>query len=54
MKQQLINWICENYIENINLDTYDKEEIFFSFRRSLKQGKKDYGRCISTIRLIKN
>ncbi|MDA1197690.1 MAG: peptidoglycan editing factor PgeF [Proteobacteria bacterium] len=43
-----------NYIENINLDTYDKEEIFFSFRRSLKQGKKDYGRCISTIRLIKN
>jgi len=40
-----------NYIENIDLDTYKDKENFFSFRRSIKLGDKDYGRCISTISL---
>ena len=44
----------EIYIENIELDTYDEKENFFSFRRSRKLGEKDYGRCISTIGLIDN
>ena len=40
------------YVENIDLDTYDEKENFFSFRRSSKLREKDYGRCISTIGLI--
>ena len=40
-----------NYVENIELDTYEEKEKFFSFRRSRKLGEKDYGRCISTIGL---
>ena len=40
------------YVENIDLDTYDENKKFFSFRRSRKLGEKDYGRCISTIGLI--
>jgi|TARA_B110000914_G_scaffold224347_1_gene241930 YfiH family protein len=39
-------------VENIDLDTYAEEEKFFSFRRSRQLGEKDYGRCISTIRLV--
>jgi len=38
-----------NDVENIELDTYEENEKFFSFRRSRKLGEKDYGRCISTI-----
>ena len=38
-----------NNVENIELDTYEENEKFFSFRRSRKLGEKDYGRCISTI-----
>jgi len=40
------------YLENIDLDTYVEKENFFSFRRSIHLGEKDYGRCISTISLI--
>ena len=40
------------YIENIDLDTYEEKENFFSFRRSRKLGEKDYGRCISAIGLV--
>ena len=40
-----------NDVENIELDTYEENEKFFSFRRSRKLGEKDYGRCISTISL---
>ena len=40
-----------NDVENIELDTYEENEKFFSFRRSRKLGEKDYGRCISTIGL---
>ena len=40
-----------NYIDNIDLDTYDQKKDFFSFRRSVHLGQKDYGRCISSISL---
>jgi len=40
------------HIENIDLDTYEEKENFFSFRRSRKVGEKDYGRCISAISLM--
>ena len=42
------------YLENIDLDTFEEKEKFFSFRRSIKLEEKDYGRCISTIGLIDN
>lgn len=40
------------YLENIDLDTFEEKEKFFSFRRSMKLGEKDYGRCISAIALF--
>jgi len=39
------------HVENIDFDTYAEKENLFSFRRSMKLGEKDYGRCISTISL---
>ena len=36
-------------IDNIDLDTFQDHDNFFSYRRSQKSGAKDYGRCISTI-----
>ena len=43
-----------SYIENINFDTFKDSDNFFSYRRSKKLEQADYGRCISTISLIKN
>ena len=39
-------------VENIDFDTYEEQQKFFSFRRSKQLGEKDYGRCISTIGLV--
>ena len=36
-------------LDNIEMDTYEDKKNFFSFRRSVHLGEKDYGRCISTI-----
>ena len=36
-------------IENIEIDTFSKKNTFFSYRRSLFDKEKDYGRCISVI-----
>tara|TARA_B110000438_G_scaffold236886_1_gene234133 strand:+ start:307 stop:1068 length:762 start_codon:yes stop_codon:yes gene_type:complete len=36
-------------VENLNFDTFEDKEHFFSFRRSKLLGEKDYGRCISVI-----
>lgn len=36
-------------LDNIKMDTYEDKKNFFSFRRSVHLGEKDYGRCISTI-----
>jgi len=39
-------------IDHVNRDTYKEKMNFFSYRRSCKLKQRDYGRCISTIRLI--
>jgi polyphenol oxidase len=36
-------------IDNVNFDTFKENQNFFSYRRSVLKGDKDYGRCISTI-----
>ena len=36
-------------IENIKLDTFKEKNYFYSYRRSLVNREKDYGRCISVI-----
>ena len=39
-------------IDHVNHDTFREKGNFFSYRRSCKLMQKDYGRCISVIRLI--
>jgi len=39
-------------IHNLNFDTFADSSNFFSYRRSVKIGEKDYGRCISVISLL--
>jgi len=38
-------------VENINFDTFEDKDNFYSYRRSQKLGQTDYGRCIATISL---
>ena len=39
-------------VDHVNKDTFVEKSNFFSYRRSRKSKQKDYGRCISVIRLI--
>ena len=39
-------------VDHVNKDTFAEKSNFFSYRRSFKLKQKDYGRCISTIRLL--
>ncbi len=39
-------------VDQVNRDTYTEKTNFFSYRRSSKFMQKDYGRCISTIRIL--
>ena len=39
-------------VDHVNKDTFSEKSNFFSFRRSFKLKQKDYGRCISTVRLL--
>ena len=39
-------------VDHVNKDTFSEKSNFFSYRRSFKLNQKDYGRCISTIRLV--
>ena len=39
-------------VDHINKDTYVEKSNFFSYRRSFKLNQKDYGRCISVVRLL--
>ena len=48
IKDQLVNFGIKN-IEIIKKDTYNRNNNFFSSRRSLKNKKNDYGRNISLI-----
>ena len=38
-----------NEVENIEIGTFAQKEFFYSYRRSLVNKEKDYGRCISVI-----
>ncbi len=38
--------------DHVNYDTFKEKNLFFSYRRSAILKQKDYGRCISVIRLI--
>ena len=44
-----INNLNIKNLENIERDTFLEKETFFSYRRSLFNKEKDYGRCISVI-----
>jgi polyphenol oxidase len=48
INNELHNFKVEN-IENIEMDTYEKKDFFYSYRRSCHEKEKDYGRCISVI-----
>ena len=39
-------------VDHINYDTFAEKNLFFSYRRSSIQKHKDYGRCISVIKLV--
>ncbi len=39
-------------IDHVDKDTFAEKSNFFSYRRSYKLKHKDYGRCISTVRLL--
>ena len=39
-------------VDHVNKDTFSEKSNFFSFRRSFKLKQKDYGRCISAVRLL--
>ena len=39
-------------IDHVNRDTFKETNLFFSYRRAAYLKQKDYGRCISVIRLI--
>ena len=39
-------------VDHVNKDTFAEKRNFFSYRRSFKLKQKDYGRCISTVRLL--
>ena len=53
VKDKLSNCGVHN-IDNIDSDTFKDSDNFFSYRRSQKLREADYGRCISTICLVKN
>ena len=39
-------------VNHVNHDTFKEKDNFFSYRRSRKLKQKDYGRCISVIKMI--
>ena len=43
---------CKVEVDQVNHDTFAEKNNFFSYRRSCKLKQKDYGRCISTIRML--
>jgi YfiH family protein len=48
VNNEILNLNVKN-IENIDLDTFSRSELFYSYRRSCLNKEKDYGRCISVI-----
>jgi len=43
---------CKVEVDQVNHDTFTEKNNFFSYRRACKLKQKDYGRCISTIRML--
>ena len=43
---------CKVEVDQVNHDTFVEKNNFFSYRRACKLKQKDYGRCISTIRML--
>ena len=43
---------CKVEVDQVSHDTFAEKNKFFSYRRSCKLKHKDYGRCISTIRML--
>jgi YfiH family protein len=43
---------CRVEVDQVNHDTFAEKNNFFSYRRASKLKHKDYGRCISTIRML--
>lgn len=39
-------------VDQVDRDTFDQKGNFFSYRRSSKSNKKDYGRCISSVCMV--
>jgi len=48
INKELLDLNIKN-IENIEMDTFSQNKTFYSYRRSVINGEKDYGRCISVI-----
>ena len=48
INKELSNLDIKN-VENIEMDTFSEYKLFYSYRRSLFNKEKDYGRCISVI-----
>jgi len=43
---------CRVEVDQVNHNTFAEKNNFFSYRRASKLKQKDYGRCISTIRML--
>ena len=39
-------------VDQVNKDTFTEKSNFFSYRRACKLKQKDYGRCISVVRIL--
>ena len=48
INKEILNCGIKN-IENLEMDTFEQKEFFYSYRRSVLNKEKDYGRCISVI-----
>ena len=48
VNNEILNLNIKN-LENIEIDTFSKKELFYSYRRACFNKEKDYGRCISVI-----
>ena len=48
INKEIYNLNIKN-VENIEMNTFSEEQFFYSYRRSLMNKEKDYGRCISVI-----
>jgi len=48
INKEILNSGIKN-IENLEMDTFSEKEFFYSYRRSVLNKEKDYGRCISVI-----